>query len=149
MTRTLGICLLTLTLLGIPAVTAANHSPNAADEQLGVSNGAQYAMFVPAAWNGRLVLWAHGFVDPAAPIVLPDAQPPDVAPWLIELRESLLAAPEGYFTATPGIASGVRWRVGGRLVASEPFTHALNQPEQVLKALHGDATAPVKISTGK
>ena len=76
MTRTLGICLLTLTLLGIPAVTAANHSPNAADEQLGVSNGAQYAMFVPAAWNGRLVLWAHGFVDPDAPIALPDALPP-------------------------------------------------------------------------
>src|SRR2546423_14962810 len=92
MTRPLGICLLTLTLLGIPAVTAANHSPNAADEQLGVSNGAQYAMFVPAAWNGRLVLWAHGFVDPAAPIALPDAQPPDVAPCLVELRESLLAA---------------------------------------------------------
>ena len=97
MTRTLGLCLLTLTLLGIPAVTAANHSPNAADEQLGVSNGAQYAMFVPAAWNGRLVLWAHGFVDPHAPIALPDAQPPDVAPWLVELRERLLAA--GYAVA--------------------------------------------------
>ena len=77
MKRTLGLCFLTLTLLGIPAVTAANHSPNAADEQLGVSNGAQYAMFVPPAWNGRLVLWAHGFVDPAAPIALPAAQPPD------------------------------------------------------------------------
>ncbi|PYO54766.1 MAG: hypothetical protein DMD84_01405, partial [Candidatus Rokuibacteriota bacterium] len=97
MKRTLGLCFLTLTLLGIPAVTAANHSPNAADEQLGVSNGAQYAMFVPAAWNGRLVLWAHGFVDPAAPIALPDAQPPDVAPWLVELRERLLAA--GYAVA--------------------------------------------------
>ena len=97
MMRTLGICVLTLTLLGIPAVAAANHSANAADEQLGVSNGAQYAMFVPAAWNGRLVLWAHGFVDPAAPIALPDAQPPDVAPWLIELRETLLGA--GYAVA--------------------------------------------------
>ena len=97
MKRTLGLCLLTLTLLSIPAVAAANHSANAADEQLGVSNGAQYAMFVPAAWNGRLVLWAHGFVDPEAPIALPDALPPDVAPWLVELRESLLAA--GYAVA--------------------------------------------------
>src|SRR5467141_1177685 len=97
MTRTLGLCLLTLMLLGIPAVTLANHSANAADEQLGVSNGAQYAMFVPAAWNGRLVLWAYGFVDPDAPIALPDALPPDVAPWLVELRESLLAA--GYAVA--------------------------------------------------
>src|SRR2546429_8531532 len=92
MKRALGLCFLIHSLLGTPAVTAANHSPNAADEQLGVSNGAQYAMFVPAAWNGRLVLWAHGFVDPAAPIALPDAQPPDVVPWLVELRESLLAA---------------------------------------------------------
>ena len=48
-----------------------------------------------------------------------------------------------------GIAPGVRWRVGGRLVAPEPFSRALDQPEQVLKALHGEATAPVKIGAGK
>jgi pimeloyl-ACP methyl ester carboxylesterase len=97
MTRSFWICMLALTLLGTPAVAVADHSANAADEQLGVSNGAQYAMFVPRAWNGRLVLWAHGFVDPAAPIALPDVQPPDVAPWLVELRERLLAA--GYAVA--------------------------------------------------
>src|SRR5438445_10992696 len=92
MKRTLGLCFLTLTLLGIPAVTAANHSPNAADEQLGVSNGAQYAMVVAPAWNGRLVLWAHGVVDPAAPSSLPYARPPAVAPWLDERRATLLGA---------------------------------------------------------
>ena len=98
MPRLLTICLLAMILVGGVAVPAiADHSPNAAAEQLGTSNGAQYAMFFPKAWNGRLVLWAHGFVDPAAPIALPDVQPADVAPWLVQLREQLLAA--GYAVA--------------------------------------------------
>ena len=98
MHRLLMVCLLTVTALGGLAVPAnADHSPNAAAEQLGTANGAQYAMFMPRTWNGRLVLWAHGFVDPNAPIALPDVLPADVAPWLVELREQLLAA--GYAVA--------------------------------------------------
>ena len=54
-------------------------------------------MFLPEAWNGRLVLYAHGFVDPEAPIALPDVAPADVAPWVVELRERLLRA--GYAVA--------------------------------------------------
>jgi pimeloyl-ACP methyl ester carboxylesterase len=98
MNRAVATCLLMVILLAVSAApTFADHSPNAAAEQLGTSNGAQYAMFVPAAWNGRLVLWAHGFVDPEAPIALPDVLPADVAPWLVELREALLGA--GYAVA--------------------------------------------------
>src|SRR5688572_6144755 len=98
MKRRLTICMLAFALVcGIALPAVADHSPNAAAEQLGTSNGAQYAMFLPTAWNGRLVLWAHGFVDPAAPIALPDVLPTDVAPWLVELREQLLAA--GYAVA--------------------------------------------------
>lgn len=33
--------------------------------------GALYALFVPETWNGILVLYAHGFVDPSEPIALP------------------------------------------------------------------------------
>src|SRR5256885_15103064 len=54
-------------------------------------------MLVPPAWNGGLILYAHGFVDPDAPIALPDAAPADVAPWVVQLRESLLGA--GYAVA--------------------------------------------------
>ena len=61
------------------------------------ANGAEYAMFVPPAWNGRLILYAHGFVDPDAAIALPDAAPADVAPWVVQLRETLLSA--GYAVA--------------------------------------------------
>lgn len=98
MNRALTVCMLTVLLLaGVALPAVADHSPGAAAEQLGVSNGAQYAMFLPKAWNGRLVLWAHGFVDPEAPIALPDVLPADVAPWLVELRETLLGA--GYAVA--------------------------------------------------
>jgi pimeloyl-ACP methyl ester carboxylesterase len=36
--------------------------------------GALYALDVPAAWNGDLVVYAHGIVDPARPVALPDVQ---------------------------------------------------------------------------
>jgi pimeloyl-ACP methyl ester carboxylesterase len=98
MNRAVTTCLLALILVVAAVVPVfADHSAHSAAEELGVSNGAQYAMFLPTNWNGRLVLWAHGFVDPAAPIALPDVLPADVAPWLVELRESLLAA--GYAVA--------------------------------------------------
>lgn len=35
--------------------------------------GARYAIYRPADWNGRLVVYAHGFIDPAAPVALPHA----------------------------------------------------------------------------
>ena len=38
------------------------------------ANGAAYALAVPAAWNGDLVVYAHGIVDPGAPVALPSAQ---------------------------------------------------------------------------
>src|SRR5262245_401850 len=89
--------LLTLTLSAVSTPVLANHSPGAIAEATGVKHGAQHAMFLPADWNGRLVLYAHGFVDPAASIALPDVAPADVAPWVVKLRETLLAA--GYAVA--------------------------------------------------
>jgi pimeloyl-ACP methyl ester carboxylesterase len=91
------MCAFTLTLLGGSASALASHSSRAGAEELGVKNGAQYAMFLPGNWNGRLVLYAHGFVDPAYPIALPDVLPPDVASWVVELRETLLGS--GYAVA--------------------------------------------------
>jgi pimeloyl-ACP methyl ester carboxylesterase len=57
-----------------------------------VEAGAPFALFRPAGWNGDLVLYAHGFVDPAAPVALPDSAPVEVAPWFVELRDTLLFA---------------------------------------------------------
>lgn len=97
MTRTLLIAVLTVTVIAAATPVFAGHSPHAAAEEIGASNGAQYALFVPAAWNGRLAIYAHGFIDPEAPIALPDVAPADVAPWVVELRETLLGA--GYAVA--------------------------------------------------
>jgi pimeloyl-ACP methyl ester carboxylesterase len=36
--------------------------------------GSAYRIDVPAAWNGSLVLYAHGIVHPDAPVVLPNTQ---------------------------------------------------------------------------
>jgi pimeloyl-ACP methyl ester carboxylesterase len=37
-------------------------------------SGALYALDMPAAWNGDLVVYAHGIVDPVLPVALPSAQ---------------------------------------------------------------------------
>lgn len=37
-------------------------------------NGASYGVAMPAAWNGHLVVYAHGIVDPGAPVALPGTQ---------------------------------------------------------------------------
>src|SRR5687767_9424093 len=48
--------------------------------------GADYAFAVPDNWNGQLVVYGHGIVDPSAPVVLPTTQDGFNA-----LRDALLA----------------------------------------------------------
>src|SRR6266404_4246080 len=57
------------------------------------SDGALYEFAVPGGWNGTLVVYAHGIIDPAAPIALP-AVNDDFAP----LRDALLS--QGYAVAS-------------------------------------------------
>ncbi len=58
--------------------------------------------------------------------------------------EYLLATPEGYYSGSEALVRQVEWRVGGVPVAAEPFAQAFAKPEEVLKALKGEAIAPVK-----
>src|SRR5690242_20686066 len=37
----------------------------------GVDDGAAYAIFRPTNWNGGVVYYAHGIIDPALPVALP------------------------------------------------------------------------------
>ena len=48
--------------------------------------GSAYAFAVPDNWNGELVIYGHGIVDPAAPVVLPTSQDGFEA-----IRDALLA----------------------------------------------------------
>lgn len=45
----------------------------AAQLQGTIGPGAIYALYRPDNWNGELIVYAHGFIDPAAPIALPTA----------------------------------------------------------------------------
>ena len=49
-----------------------------------IGPGALYGLFLPAGWNGDLVLYAHGYTDPAAPLSLPEGG-------MVALRDALLA----------------------------------------------------------
>src|SRR5213078_1585726 len=94
----IAVSVMALVLVASCGVAFATHSPSAAREVVGLdTTGAQYALFLPYNWNGDLVVYAHGFFDPATPVALPDAAPVDVAPWVAELRERLLQA--GYAVA--------------------------------------------------
>jgi pimeloyl-ACP methyl ester carboxylesterase len=38
------------------------------------ATGAVYRICMPPAWNGNLVVWAHGYVDPQEPVGIPEGQ---------------------------------------------------------------------------
>src|SRR5881409_1658223 len=53
------------------ATEAVTTSVWASQVQGVTESGALYAMFLPHDWNGRLVIFVHGLVNPASPIALP------------------------------------------------------------------------------
>ncbi len=48
--------------------------------------GSFYSLHLPAAWNGDLIVYAHGIVDPVLPVALPTAQDN-----FVTIRDTLLA----------------------------------------------------------
>jgi pimeloyl-ACP methyl ester carboxylesterase len=48
--------------------------------------GSEYEIWMPEEWTGRLVLYAHGYVDPALPVGFPE-----LPAELVALRDALLA----------------------------------------------------------
>jgi pimeloyl-ACP methyl ester carboxylesterase len=128
----LAASVLTLGFVATSGVALATHSPASQREVVGVDKtGASYALFLPTTWNRDLVVYVHGFIDPAAPIALPDAAPVDVAPWVVELRERLLQA--GYGVAYSSFAEN-GWAVNDgaqRTRELRPlFTHYFAKPDR-------------------
>lgn len=76
-------------LIGLTCVAFTAGATEVVEGEIGP--GAVYSIAVPDDWNGDLVLYAHGFIDPEAPIALPTAD--DILP----LRDLLLA--NGYAMA--------------------------------------------------
>jgi hypothetical protein len=59
--------------------------------------------------------------------ILPGEQP-DKAEWIAR-------TPEGYYSASPGAARYIRWRVGDKLLPAEAYAKEFNRPDIALKAL--------------
>lgn len=82
----LRLALAAVVLSGLLALSgpAGLSSPEAVADnscQDGVqASGALYRICLPDSWNGELVLWAHGYVNPADPLRIPDDQLPDGTP---------------------------------------------------------------------
>jgi pimeloyl-ACP methyl ester carboxylesterase len=72
-----------------PLMTKVTTGPAQVEGKIGP--GALYALFLPEAWNGDLVLYAHGYQAPATEVALPDAA------FQLALRDELLA--QGYGVA--------------------------------------------------
>jgi WD40 repeat protein len=53
---------------------------------------------------------------------------PDKAEWIARM-------PEGYYSASPGAARYIRWRVGDKLLPVEAYAKEFNRPDLVQKAL--------------
>ena len=60
--------------LGLLGFTAASAAAQVTTIQGTIADGAAYSLSVPAEWNGNLVIYAHGIVDPAAPVLPPTGQ---------------------------------------------------------------------------
>lgn len=93
--------------------------------------GAQYALYVPPEWNGDLVVYAHGFIDPALPVALPTA---DGFPGL---RDGLLA--ERYAVAYSSFRENgfaVKDGIQSTHQMTGIFTARFGRPERVFLAGH-------------
>lgn len=101
-----SVVFLALCLWPLAAVQAASRcSPDRAQ-----ASGSPYRICMPdaAAYNGRLVIWAHGFQDATEPVGIPDAQSQLGDTSLAELFNDL-----GFGYAEPGYAkTGLAVRQG-------------------------------------
>ncbi len=82
--------------------------------------GALYALYLPADWNGRLVLFAHGIVPPTVPVRLPP----------VPLRDSLLARGYGFaYSSRSEIGFALKDGVQRTRQLRGLFTEAFGEPE--------------------
>jgi len=65
-------------MAGSVTAGAANPPP-----ETGTIDGANFAIEMPATWNGTLVLYSHGYVTPGSPLVARDAGDPVTHDWLL------------------------------------------------------------------
>jgi pimeloyl-ACP methyl ester carboxylesterase len=62
--------------IGVMLFAAGSTAPAAAAscQDGNQTTGAIYRICMPDSWNGDLVIWAHGYVDPEEPVAIPEGQ---------------------------------------------------------------------------
>ena len=94
--------------------------------------GALYALDMPGAWNGDLVVYAHGIVDPVLPVALPSAQD-----HFTILRSALMD--RGFAVASSSFSeNGFALKDGAQRThqLTALFTATFGRPRRVLLAGH-------------
>jgi pimeloyl-ACP methyl ester carboxylesterase len=94
--------------------------------------GALYALDMPADWNGDLVVYAHGIVDPVLPVALPSAQDNFIA-----IRDALLS--RGFAVASSSFSgNGFILKDAAQRThqLTGLFTERFSPPRRVLLAGH-------------
>ncbi len=102
-----------LTLVGAIVLLGADRGWTQSHFQGEIGPGAIYEIDVPAAWNGTLVVYAHGIVDPSLPVLSPSLQREYPL-----IRAALLA--QGFALAASSFASN-----GWALADAATRTHQL------------------------
>ena len=69
-----GILLVVVSLLVLLGPAVRHAAAQVAFVQGVSGDGSVYEIAMPADWNGSVVVYAHGIVDPGAPVALPSAQ---------------------------------------------------------------------------
>jgi len=107
--------------------------------------GADYAFAVPDSWNGQLVVYGHGIVDPSAPVALPTAQDGFQA-----LRDALLA--RGFAVAYSSYSeNGYALKDAAQRLhqLSGLFTARFGQPSRTYLVAHSLGATAVQILAEK
>lgn len=93
------------------------------------ADGAEFVMYRPLRWNGFLVLYAHGYVAPDAPVGLPDPLPPPQ----LAFRDALVC--RGYASAASSYAANgfaVEEGVRDTHLLNALFRSAFDPPEHTM-----------------
>ena len=105
-------------------ITIPARVPFLADGKLVAIYGQHYAIELRDARDGKLLVSLL-----TMPGVGQANEKGETAP------EWIAFTPEGYYSASPGAARYIRWRVGDKLLPAETYTKEFNRPDLVQKAL--------------
>ncbi len=96
------------------------------------------AKFVAAgSWDGLVRIWETETGRPLATLITPPSPDPAKPQWIA-------TTPEGFYHASDDLAAIAQWRTGGQAVSGDILSATLRRPDQMQKALRGEAVESVQ-----